>query len=193
MASLLRGLLSFCQHGHTGTESPSGLDTERQHVLSERICFEEERGGLSLHICLAAPRCSKRTLEEPTRVRKSVRPVCQVVTYIPACSTSPGNFTLDGSPLSSSPSAQFINHICKQGDWRVWPSCSEEPEMGGTVFSQWNSGSCCSKIAWGWPLPDTLQKPIICLFWGVGGKGRMWELFWVTGVLFHLNSLSCWV
>jgi len=92
------------------------------------------------------------------RVREPVRLVCRVVTYSPAFSTFPGNLTPATAHLSSSPSVQFLDEICKQGDGGVWASCLEELVIGGTVFSHWNSGSCCFKIVWGWQPPDVLKK-----------------------------------
>lgn len=114
--------------------------------------------------------------------------VCQAVSHSPTCSTFPGNFTWDTwSP--SSPLAQFINHICKQGDQRVWPSCLEKLEMGGTIFWQWAMEDAT-------PRQHELGNHQIyykSLFQWVGGKGRMWELFWVMWIFFPFQWLSCWI
>lgn len=56
MASLLRGFLSFCQHGHTGAESPSVLDREHQHLrVIRKKFFLRKKEEASVCVCVWQP------------------------------------------------------------------------------------------------------------------------------------------
>lgn len=127
VASLLKWLLSFCQHGHTVSETPCTWYWPSTHRCYQREGFFEEERRLSAWQPQDTPKGLWRSQSESL--------VCQAVIHSPTCSTFPGNFTWDAWPPSFSPLEQFINHICKQGDQRAWPSCSEKLEMGGTIFS----------------------------------------------------------
>lgn len=153
MASLLRGLLSLCQHGHSGTESPSVLDSEQHlRVIRESFFWGGKKRPQPAYV-FRSPRMlqkdfggANRRVGEPTRL------VCQAVT----CSQHEARFLATSRythHLLPSHRAQFINHICTQGDCSVRPPCSEGRDRDGTILPHWNSVRCSSKIAWGWQPP----------------------------------------
>ena len=156
-----QGLPSFCQHGHTGTESPSVLASEHQrlHVIRENF-FLRKKEEASLCICVWQPQDAPKGL---WRSRPESQTIC--MTGLSGCDLQPSMqhiswqlYTRHIISLLLTLGTVYQSHLQTGGLEGLTPLLGR-PEMGGTVFSHWNSGSCCSKIAWGWQLPGILSKP----------------------------------